>query len=83
MDDLKMKIKMNVEGIRNPKTMVLMRTDKLYRVEQSQFWLKRLEQGDCEIAQEKIVAKKKKKKTKSSSVATAPVEPDLDPKVEE
>ncbi len=79
------KIKMCVEGIRNPRTNALMRMDKIHRVEPSQFWLKRLNEGDCELAQEVEKKKQTKKKTsrKSSSVATPPVEPDLDPKVED
>ena len=90
MDKGFMKIKMKVEGIRDPKTNALLEKNGDYVVTESQFWLKRIKDGDVERLlpsmkkAEKQVKKKAKKKTKKQSkpLADKPEsEQDLDQKM--
>jgi len=67
MNEKMMKIKIK-EGlsIRDPKTMSLMQSGLVYKVEKAQFWIRRLRDGDVEIVSD-LPPKKEKAKAKKKS----------------
>ena len=67
MNEKMMKIKIK-EGlsIRDPKTMSLMQSGLVYKVEKAQFWIRRLRDGDVEIVSD-LPPKKEKEKAKKKS----------------
>jgi len=70
--NLTIKIKSGLK-IRDPKTMALMECEKTYSVPPSQYWLRRLRDGDCvkvennkienNVVKKKINSKKKESKS--------------------
>jgi len=82
-ENIKIKIKAGLK-LRDPITGNIMDCGRAVNVKRTQFWLRRLQDGDCELVKsEKPKPRKKQMPKKSRSVATPPVEPVLDKKVED
>jgi len=81
-NSIKIKIKDGL-SLRDPRTGNKLPCEKPLNVQRTQFWLRRLEAGDCELVKEAKKQSKKKSTRQSRAVASPPEEPALDPKMED